>query len=438
MKKKYTLPFLLFITCSLSFAQVNRLASSEEMQIDWDICRYHPSGEISNLKILRPNIANQRSTPCSNFIIDFDAGFNNNTDARDAFQFAVDIWAELLDSPIDIRIDANFGPLNPGVLGGAGPNGLIGLNVDGQISFYARPLAEALLGSETSDNNGTADPSDDISPSNDIVSTFSSSANFYFGTDGNVPPGQIDFVTVVLHEIGHGLGILGLGSVPNSMGMPNPNPPVVGQINPGSIPSIWDQFIENGSGVSILDFNDPSADLLNEFQSGDLFSNSPTATAQNSNVNPEIFAPSNFQLGSSYSHWDETVFNNTADALMTPFVANQEVIHNPGNVTLGFMEDMGWTLCQNTLSNEDFLITDVIISPNPFTDNININFLDNTFSEELEIKIIDINGRVVFNTFSNNQEFSVSGLQTLESSFYFLSIESKTSNLKITKKIIKQ
>ena len=42
----------------------------------------------------------------------------------------------------------------------------------------------------------------------DIITSFNSNAavGWYFGTDGNTPPSQQDFVSVVLHEIGHGLG----------------------------------------------------------------------------------------------------------------------------------------------------------------------------------------------------------------------------------------
>src|SRR3546814_10503434 len=34
-----------------------------------------------------------------------------------------------------------------------------------------------------------------------------------FGLDGKQAPGQIDFLNVVLHEIGHGLGFSGFGSL---------------------------------------------------------------------------------------------------------------------------------------------------------------------------------------------------------------------------------
>ena len=38
------------------------------------------------------------------------------------------------------------------------------------------------------------------------------------GTDGNTPLGKIDFVTVVLHEIGHGLGFTGSMDVDTAPG----------------------------------------------------------------------------------------------------------------------------------------------------------------------------------------------------------------------------
>ncbi|MDP2602930.1 MAG: hypothetical protein Q8S00_10100 [Deltaproteobacteria bacterium] len=52
---------------------------------------------------------------------------------------------------------------------------------------------------------------------NDISATFSStigtpgclqSSGWYYGFDGNPPAGTIDFVSVLLHELGHGLGFL--------------------------------------------------------------------------------------------------------------------------------------------------------------------------------------------------------------------------------------
>ncbi|MDO1502314.1 T9SS type A sorting domain-containing protein [Winogradskyella maritima] len=270
---------------------------------------------------------------------------------------------------------------------------------------------------------------------NDINATFSSTANFYFGTDGNTPIGQIDFVTVVLHELGHGLGILGFGEVDND------DAPTQGEIRASGFPSIWDRFIENGSEVSILDFADPSAALLAEFQSNDLFCNSEAATFYNGNVKPAIYAPGSWEAGSSYSHWDESTFpTGSTQALMTPFVANGEAIHDPGNAMLGFMQDMGWIICDNRLNTEQVVISDFYISPNPFVDRLDIQLSSNLRNDSFDATITDINGKVIFKeTLQNeNGQLSIEQLSMLKSSLYFLSLTSNTTGQTLVKKIIKR
>jgi hypothetical protein len=55
-----------------------------------------------------------------------------------------------------------------------------------------------------------------------------------------------------------------------------------------------------------------------------------------------LYAPASWSSGSSIAHLDETTFNGTANALMTPFLNSAETYHNPGAVTRGIMKDMGW------------------------------------------------------------------------------------------------
>ena len=43
----------------------------------------------------------------------------------------------------------------------------------------------------------------------DIVANFNSNVDWYYGTDMNCPDTLYDLVTVVMHEIGHGLGFTG-------------------------------------------------------------------------------------------------------------------------------------------------------------------------------------------------------------------------------------
>ena len=60
---------------------------------------------------------------------------------------------------------------------------------------------------------------------------------------------------------------------------------------------------------------------------------------------PNSNAPSSWSQGSSYTHLDEDTFPaGNANALITPYLDNQEAIHNPGPIALGMLEDMEWTI----------------------------------------------------------------------------------------------
>jgi len=117
-----------------------------------------------------------------------------------AFQFAADLWGQTLDSPVEIVVLATFEPLGANVLGSAGATGAfrdfsgVGLAPGAEFTgtFYGAALADKRAG----ENLG------DFSP--DIRARFSSDFNFYLGVDNN--HGALnDLVTVVLHELGHGL-----------------------------------------------------------------------------------------------------------------------------------------------------------------------------------------------------------------------------------------
>ncbi|MFM6745837.1 MAG: Calx-beta domain-containing protein, partial [Dolichospermum sp.] len=166
---------------------------------------------------------------------------------------------------------------------------------------------------------------------------FNSNFNWYYGLDNNVPTNQISFVSVVLHELGHGLGFLGLMN--NQSGS--------GSWGFGTgFPGIYDRFTENGSGQSLLNtslFPNPSTALGSQLTSNNIFFDGSNANAANGGNRVKLYAPSTWSGGSSYSHLDE-VFNNTPNALMTYSIGFGESILNPGPVTLGLFKDMGWKL----------------------------------------------------------------------------------------------
>jgi len=117
-----------------------------------------------------------------------------------AFQHAADLWGQTIDSPVPIYVTAQFTQLGANVLGSAGATfifrdfGSLGLYPGAEFpgTWYGSALADKRAGAEL--NPGYAD----------INANFSSDFDFYLGLDAN-HGARVDLVTVVLHELGHGL-----------------------------------------------------------------------------------------------------------------------------------------------------------------------------------------------------------------------------------------
>ena len=273
----------------------------------------------------------------SQFIVTY-TGFTR--EARAAFQYAVDIWDSLIRSPVPIRIDATFedrGGYEDGriILGGARPAGWRG---SASLGVW---VALALIDKQVGRDLDVGKP--------DIITRFNSNAEvgWYFGTDGNTPSGKQDFVSVVLHEIGHGLGFFSSATLDVftieiiSISVDR------GKVRSGNpeLPEIFDIFVENGAGEKIITFSDPSVALLDAFTGDNLFWAGEKGVEANSGIRPKLYAPDPWNQGSSYSHLDEATFPaGDPNALMTPRQARAEASHHPGPITLGIFEDMGWTI----------------------------------------------------------------------------------------------
>ena len=257
----------------------------------------------------------------------FTVTYHGFTDeARAAFQYAVDIWGSLIRSPVTIRIDATFANLEPGTLGQAGPNYVI----PSREMYFADALADKRAGQDV--GNGRID----------IEAEFNSNEQiWYFGTDGNTPSGKYDFVSAVLHEIGHGLGITSARRIIETFsGLEGAL-----RIGEGHFPTVYDTFVVNGAGTVITNFADPSTTLLEQFTGNRLYWNGSNGKLANSGTRPKLFAPTWWIQGSSYVHLDEETYRSgDLNSLMTPYFDRAEAIHNPGPIALGILEDMGWTI----------------------------------------------------------------------------------------------
>lgn len=285
----------------------------------------------ANVRILPPlnflNSAVQLSTINVNYIGNWDPA------AHEAFEEAKGIWEKTISSPVPITIDASWEDLtkkygDPSILGGARSISYR-KNFEGSPvpdTWYSIALANKLYGA-------------DIDPgTSDIEAMFNSSfSNWDFDLSGNPNYTKYDFVSVVLHEIGHGLGFSGSMSVAGGYGSWG--------ITGTSIPSIYDRFVVTASHQPlVIAYENPSTALAEQLQGGNIyFAGAQAIEASGNDLGPKLFAPSQWRLGSSFSHLDESAYPySSGNALMTPALTNGEAVHVPGPLAMAILEDIGW------------------------------------------------------------------------------------------------
>ncbi|HEX7069819.1 MAG TPA: T9SS type A sorting domain-containing protein [Rhodothermales bacterium] len=273
------------------------------------------------------------------------SGFS--TQARQAFEYAVSLWEAHLMSPVTVQVEATFEPLEEDVLGSAGPRLTANFSASAfDDTWYPTAIADALVGQNV--DTGSAD----------IIASFNSEFDsWYFGTDGQTPTGQYDFVSVVLHELGHGLGFTGSFDVED--GDSDEDECNTDEIGAGCwglststgrqrFPLIYDRFVEDAQERPLIDtgvYPNPSRALGDVLQSGAVFFDGVTARSVHEDIPVDLYAPVSFERGSSFSHLDEQTFRpGTPNSLMTPFLAASEAIHSPGAVTCAILKDLGWPM----------------------------------------------------------------------------------------------
>jgi hypothetical protein len=281
--------------------------------------------------------------------------------AHDAFAAAVNIWAHTIHSSVPIEVSADWSDLTsiygPGVLGAAGPTDFVTNvpNATNQNAYYPIALANAISGTDLLTANLCTNRQ--ISPTGaEISASFNSTeSDWYYGTDGNVPgltsPGgpKVDLESVVLHELGHGLGFTGTYEGLNPQTGEDQGLGYFGLTGNGTMPTIFDTFAANGTGTSLLGHYSagrPELGAVLRGGSGGVRWNGAAGTTANGGVNPVLYAPNRWEEGSSFSHLDEATYApNTpgaANALMSPVLNAGEAEHAPGPVLLGMLQDMGW------------------------------------------------------------------------------------------------
>lgn len=239
-------------------------------------------------------------------------------EAKPAFEYAISIWEQNITSSVPISVLATWEQLGSNILAKSRP-AFFYANFDAALVpgiYYPIALVEKLSGREWNDSK---EP--------DIICNFNNQSSWYFGTDGNTSVTKYDFVTVVLHEMVHGLGISGFITDDNGVGSLD---------NSVNAPSAYDYYIYNLQNQRISDnsvFKCPSTELHQQLTSDNLnfcsSSNGETAFSK-------IYAPSTWNDGGSIYHLKEV------NELMTPYSYKGKSIHNPGETTLAVLSEIGW------------------------------------------------------------------------------------------------
>ena len=326
-----------------------------------------------------PSGVNFRS---SDFIVDYIG--NWPPDAMAAFDYAVSIWEHHLTSSIPISVEARYEPLatSPGlVLGSAGTTQywVNNPNTPGDPFPKDGRAYPAALANKIAEEDMNPDLPDIRArfTTDAVLSTQGLSWNF----DPNHPPdvNQIDFVTVVLHELGHGI----MGSTSAEVSQTG-----IGSLgaNLGGNPTILDEFVslctDPNSPIPIVNLPNNSTAMGNALTSGnlcflDIFGNAPCTAGGNP---PKLYAPDPWTGASSVVHLDEATYPpGDVNSLMTPFAGDGEQIHQVGDLFLCILEQLGWMVDYTTGIEDDIAITSW---PNLISEGQNFEFWATFYDEE--------------------------------------------------------
>jgi hypothetical protein len=247
------------------------------------------------------------------------------TEAVAALAYAADLWSTFIASPVSITVSACWTSSPP--CGGlaCGDTTQYVRNFDRAPmvdTYYPVALAQALTGV-------------DLMPSGfDIAIHFQAGADWSYGTVTPAPSG-VDFVSVAMHELGHGLGFTGHMYEDYNVGFCGDGP--YGFLYP--CPTAYDRLVVDSQGVPLLSYMGTDQFTLATRLKSDANQGGPNATARHG-ARVKLYTPAVWDHGSSLSHLDPGTFSGGENTLMLPTYQNGT--RHPGPVTLAILQDIGW------------------------------------------------------------------------------------------------
>jgi len=287
------------------------------------------------------------------------AGFNDPTPASssggnyaitlgqqrlNAFQYAANLIAQHLNTSVEIKVDAQMnslgGTASSATLGQAGPMSVVRdfTGTPQANTYYPLALAETLYGG-------------DLNGGSDIVAEFNSdldgsevlgSLSWYYGFDQG-GGANVDYVTVIQHELLHGLGFLSLLGADGSKFYGRDDSFTLNLEGHGYSPADLTSMTDSQRANAIID----SGNL--HWTGTQVVADASLVGGVDGSNHVFMYAPSSYSVGSSVSHFSNLVSPNEG---MEPFYTGPD--HTPG-LAVSLLQDIGWSIMTGSGSADQHL-----------------------------------------------------------------------------------
>ena len=277
-------------------------------------------------------------------------GFNDSREGetrRRAMEAALAAWSKYIRADQRIRVEASMHEMDDGdndprttLLATASPSEFWVLENKGVPSA----LAWQLLGGRF-DNAGESD----------ITVEVNVGAEWDYALTGDAQENRASFVYTMMHELGHGLGLV--DSFDNSTGRLLNDP----------LPFVFDPFVNRGSDRRNVVLDHSDEETIRDLKSRELFFNGESSSEASRAIDGrslpmlKLYAPDPYEQGSSVSHVDQDTYEGIRDRdartgqeskpglIMTPLISvgNRETIHA---TTLAMIKDIGYTLMPSNVT----------------------------------------------------------------------------------------
>jgi hypothetical protein len=266
---------------------------------------------------------NSYSYEGSNVVFNLSGTGTMTEEQIEATEFALELWSERLAGCVPVKIDVTLVSLATGILGSSARMPQYELN----STWYCSAVGNQLAGYN-------------VSSSYNIKISMNKNINFYYGLDAQTPKSSYDYLTIMLHEITHGLGFFPICGKNGTYTYTNSGGSQQNTQNPGAFDRLLCEGLD-GPPITELTASERAALMVSD----NLYAGIPGShlLAANEGVRVKIYAPTTYNPGSSNSHWDNSVsFPTFMKYSIGTGPAN--ALHHFNNRKSEIMFDLGWEL----------------------------------------------------------------------------------------------